>query len=111
MAGYHPPPTIIQKTFENTIQYAQIPCSTLLKGTFKPPNPALNATRLNEPVACDITYADTTPAIKDGSTVAVIFVGVDTQVTDVYSIKTDKQLVNTLEDNIIAAWCSQQVNQ
>jgi hypothetical protein len=32
---------------------------------------------------------------------AVIFVGVNTQVTDVYGIKTDKQLVKTLEDNII----------
>jgi hypothetical protein len=29
------------------------------------------------------------------------FVGVNTQVTDVYGIKTDKQFVNTLEDNII----------
>ena len=93
-------PTIIQKTFENTTQYARIPCGTLLKRTFKSPNPALNVTRRNEPVACDIVYADT-PAINDGSTSAVIFVGVDTQVTDVYGIKTDKQFVNTLEDNII----------
>jgi hypothetical protein len=35
------------------------------------------------------------------STSAVIFVGVNTQGTDVYGIKTDKQFVNTLEDNII----------
>jgi hypothetical protein len=32
---------------------------------------------------------------------AVIFVGVNTQVTDVYGIKKDSQFVNTLEDNII----------
>jgi hypothetical protein len=31
----------------------------------------------------------------------VIFVGVNTQVTDVYGITSDKQFVNTLEDNII----------
>ena len=93
-------PKIIQKTFENTTQYARIPCGTLLKRTFKSPNPALNVTRRNELVACDIVYADT-PAVHDGSTAAVIFVGVDTQVTDVYGIKTDKQFVNTLEDNII----------
>jgi hypothetical protein len=31
----------------------------------------------------------------------VIFVGVNTQVYDVYGIKTDKQFVKTLEDNII----------
>ena len=93
-------PKLIQKTFENTTQYARIPCGTMLKRTFKSPNPALNVTRRNEAVACDIVYADT-PAIHDGSTSAVIFVGVDTQVTDVYGIKTDKQFVNTLEDNII----------
>jgi hypothetical protein len=42
-----------------------------------------------------------TGAVSDGSTSAVIFVGVDTQFTDVYGIKTYKQFVNTLEDNII----------
>jgi hypothetical protein len=39
--------------------------------------------------------------LHDGSTAAVIFVGINTQVTDVYGIKTDKQFVNTLQDNII----------
>jgi hypothetical protein len=92
--------SIIQKDFEHTTQYAHIPCGILIKRTFKSPNPALNVTRRNESVACDIVYADTT-AVFDGSSSAVIFVGVDTQVTDVYGIKTDKQLVNTLEDNII----------
>jgi hypothetical protein len=51
-------------------------------------------------VACDIVYSDV-PAIYDGSTAAVIFVGTNTQVTDVYGIKTDRQFVNTLEYNII----------
>ena len=36
----------------------------------------------------------------DGSIAAVIFVGTETQVTDVYGIKLDKQFINTLEDNI-----------
>ena len=71
-----------------------------MKRAFKSPNPALNVYRCNEPVTCDIVYSDT-PAIDDGSTVAVLFVGTKTQVTDVYGIKTDKQFVNTLEDNII----------
>jgi hypothetical protein len=52
-------PQIIQKTVEHTTQYARIPCGTLLKHTFKSPNPALNVMRRNEPVACDIVYADT----------------------------------------------------
>jgi hypothetical protein len=41
------------------------------------------------------------PSMMVPLTAAVIFVGVNTQVTDVYGIKTDKQFVNTLEDNII----------
>jgi hemerythrin superfamily protein len=41
------------------------------------------------------------PLIDDGSIAAVMFVGKDTQVTNVYGIKTDKQFVNTLDDNII----------
>ena len=91
---------IIAKTFQHTTQYARLPTGTLLKRTFKSPNPALNVSRRNESVACDIVYSDT-PAIDDGSTAAVLFVGTDTQVTDIYGIKTDKQFVNTLEDNII----------
>jgi hypothetical protein len=93
------PPDAIKKTFMHTTQYARLPTGTVLKRTFKSPHPALNVTRRNEPVACDIVYADT-PAIDDGSIAAVIFVGTDTQVTDVYGIKSDKQFVNTLEDNI-----------
>jgi hypothetical protein len=91
---------IIKKTIENTTQYAQIPTETLLKRTFKSPNPALNNARRNEAVACDIVYSDT-PVINDGSVAAVIFVGIDSQVTNIYGIKTDKYFVNTLEDNII----------
>jgi hypothetical protein len=60
----------------------------------------LNVFRPLEDVACDIVYSDVL-AIYDGSTAAVIFVGTNTQVTDVYCIKTDKQFNNTLEDNII----------
>jgi hypothetical protein len=91
---------IIKKTFEHTTQYARLPAGTLLKKAFKSPNPALNVYRHQEDVACDIVYSDV-PAIYDGSTAAVIFVGVKTQVTDVYGTKTDKQFVSTWEDNII----------
>jgi hypothetical protein len=38
---------------------------------------------------------------NDGSIAAVLFVGIDTQETDVYGIKTNKQFVYTLEDSII----------
>jgi hypothetical protein len=92
-------PDLIKKTFSHTTQYARLPTGTTLKRTFKSPHPALNVTRRNEPVACDIVYANV-PAIDDGSIAAVIFVGTDTQVTDVYGIKTDKHFITTLEDNI-----------
>jgi uncharacterized protein YllA (UPF0747 family) len=45
-------------------------------------------------------YSDV-PAISNGSFAAVLFVGIDSQVTDFYGIKTDKQFVNTLEYTII----------
>jgi hypothetical protein len=89
----------IKKTFENTTQYARIPTATMLKRTFRSPNPALNVYRRNESVACDVVYADV-PAIADGSIAAVLFTGLDTHVTDIYGIKSDKEFVNTLEDNI-----------
>jgi hypothetical protein len=91
---------VIKKTFKHTTQYARLPIGQTLKKAFMSPNPALNFYRRNEAVACDIVYSDV-PAIHDGTTAAVIFVGVTTQVTDVYGIKHDSQFVNTLEDNII----------
>jgi hypothetical protein len=93
-------PETLEKAFKLTTQYVRLSTVTLLKKTFKSPNPALNVMRRNESVACGIVYSDT-PAVADGSTAAVIFVGIDTQVTDIYGIKTDKKFINTLEDNII----------
>jgi hypothetical protein len=84
----------------HTTQYSRLPTGTTLKRPLKSPNPALNVTCRNEPVACDIHYV-AVPVNDDGSIAAVIFVGTDTQVTDVYGIKSDKQFANTLEDNTI----------
>ena len=93
------PMEYIKKTLENMMQYGRIPMGTHLKSFYKSPNPALNIPRCSEPVACDIIYADT-PAIDDGSTAAIIFVGCHMAVKDVYGIKTNKQFINTLEDHI-----------
>ena len=90
---------IIKSTFSSTTQYGRLPTGTHLKNSYKSANPALNVHRRNEDVACDFVYADV-PAIDDGATSAVLFVGTTTLVTDVYSVKSDKQFVNTLEDNI-----------
>jgi hypothetical protein len=53
----------------------------------------------DEPVATNTTYSDTL-AIDCGVTSAQLFVGTKTHTADVYPIKSDKQFVNTLLDNI-----------
>jgi len=90
---------VVKKTMQHTTQLARLPAGTLLKRAFKSPNPALNVHRRSEAVACDIVYSDT-PAVDDGAKSAVLFVGHDTFVTDIYGIKTDSQFIRTLEDNI-----------
>jgi len=86
-------------SFKATTQYACLPMSTLLKKCYKSPFPALNVHQCNEPIATDTIYSDN-PAINSGATIAQVFVGTESLVTDVYSMKTDKQFVNTLEDQI-----------
>jgi hypothetical protein len=49
--------------------------------------------------SCTLMY--NVPAIFDGSTAAIIFVGTSTKVTDIHGIKKYNQIMNTLEDNII----------
>lgn len=98
MFGWAPIDTI-KKTLESTTQWARIPMGTLLKRAYKSLNPAANVHRRPEPVACDIVYSDT-PAVDDGSKAAAVFIGLRSHVADAYGLKTDKQFVNTLEDNI-----------
>ena len=66
---------------------------------FKCRFPAFNIPRQSEEVATDTIFSDT-PAIDSGVTMAQSFAGKRTLVTDVYSLKSQKQFVNTLEDNI-----------
>jgi hypothetical protein len=89
----------IKKTFEHTTQLTRMPMSTILKKQYKSLNPALNVRPHDEPVATDTIYSDT-PAIDCGVTSAQLFVGTKTHTADVYPIKSDKQFVNTLLDNI-----------
>ena len=66
---------------------------------FKSRNPALNIPRRHEAVATDTVFSDT-PAVDSGVKQAQVFVGRDTLVGDAYPMKSGKQFVNTLEDNI-----------
>ena len=93
------PTDVIKETFARTTQMARMPMSDWLRNFFRSPYPAMNVHRRNEPVATDTFYSDV-PAVDDGSTSAQLFFGTKSTVTDVYGMKTDKQFVNTLEDNI-----------
>jgi hypothetical protein len=63
------------------------------------PFPACYVKLRNEPVATHTVFSNT-PAVHSGVTAAQIFVGRESLVADVYGLKTDKEFVNTLEDNI-----------
>ena len=70
-----------------------------MKKCYKSPFPACNVHRRSEPVATDTVYSDT-PAIDSGVTAAQFFVGTESLVCNVYPMQSDKQFVNTLQDNI-----------
>ena len=91
---------VIKNTYQVTSRFGgTIPQHDYLKKHFKSRNPVFNIPRRNEAVATDTIFSDT-PAINDGSTMAQFFVGRDTLVCDAYGIKTQKQFINTLYDNI-----------
>ena len=91
---------VIKNTYQVTSRFGgTIPQHDYLKKHFKSRNPVFNIPRRNEAVATDTIFSDT-PAINDGSTMAQFFVGRDTLVCDAYGIKSQKQFINTLYDNI-----------
>ena len=89
----------IEKTYHKTTQWAVASTRYPMRKHFKSRFPAFNISRRSEEVATDTIFSDT-PAIDSGVTMAQIFVGKRTLVTDVYPLKSQKQFVNTLEDNI-----------
>lgn len=93
------PLDIISKTFACTTQLAHLPMSNVLRKTFQSPNPALNVLRRREAIATDTFFSDT-PSIDGGERLAQIYVGVESEVIDIYGIKTEQQFTRTLEDNI-----------
>jgi hypothetical protein len=93
------PIDIIKKTFDVTTRWARSIEHLPFRKHFKSRFPAFNVHRRNEPVATDTVYSDTL-AVDSGATSAQIFVGTQTLVTDVYGMKTDKEFVLTLQDNI-----------
>ena len=70
-----------------------------MKRHLKSMNPALKIPRRHEPDATDNIFSDT-PALDSGVKQAQVLVGSNSLVADVYPMKSGKQFVNTLEDNI-----------
>ena len=73
--------------------------SVHLQRHYRSPFPALNVNRRNEALATDTVYADV-PCIEHGHVAAQFFVGLESLVTDVYGIKTDKQLLQIFQDRV-----------
>ena len=93
-------PSSIKDTFNVTTRHGTAPnTQDYIKNHFKPRNPVFIIPRCSEDVATDTIFSDT-PAVDDGSTMAQFFCGHDTLVCDAYGIKSTKQFINTLSDNI-----------
>ena len=90
---------IVKQTIDQTTQWGVALDSFPMKRHLKSRNPALNVPRRHEPVATDTVFSDT-PTVDSGVKQAQVFVGRDSLVADVYPMKSGKQFVNTLEDNI-----------
>ena len=91
---------VIKNIYKVTSRFGgTIPQHDYLKKHFKSRNPVFNIPRRNEPVATDTIFSDT-PAINDGITMVQFFVGRDTLVCEAYGIKSQKQFISTLYDNI-----------
>ena len=93
-------PSSIKDTFNVTTRHGTAPhTQDYIKKHFKSRNPVFNIPRCSEAVATDTIFSDT-PAVDDGSTMAQFFRGHDTLVCDAYGIKSTKQFINNLSDNI-----------
>ena len=66
---------------------------------FCSPFPACNVHCRNKPLATDTIFSNT-PAIDSGATCAQIFVGTKSMVTSAHGMKSEKQFINTLQDEI-----------
>ena len=90
---------LVEKTFQAMMQMGHLSNAIHLKKHYHSLNPTLNVHHQQEPIATDYVNADV-PAIDDGSMGAQIFVGTESEVCDAQGLKSPKQFVNSLKDNI-----------
>ena len=90
----------VQRFMEQSTQWGvSLPNTFPMKKHLKSRNPPLNILRRHEAVGTDTVFSDT-PAVDSGVKQAQVFVGRDTLAAEAYPMKSGKQFVNTLEDNI-----------
>ena len=89
----------IKETFKHTTQWGASVTTFLMKRHLKSRNPALNVPRRDEAVATDTVDSDT-PSVDSGVKMAQLFVGKESLASDIYPMRSGKQFVNTLDDNI-----------
>ena len=88
-------PSSIKDTFHVTTRHGTAPHTQ----DYIKKHSVFNIPRCSETLATDTIFSDT-PAVDDGSTMAQFFCGRDSLVCDAYGIKSTKQFINTLSDNI-----------
>ena len=90
----------VQKTIERSTEWGvSIPNTFPMKRHLKSRNPALNILRRHEPVATDTIFSDTPAEDSELNKPKCLLVGT-LLVADAYPMKSGKQFINTLEDNI-----------
>ena len=97
------PTEVVKQTFKNTTQLGRLGAVKGLKlwKRHKAPNPALNVSRRNEPVATDTIYGPGCPAVDNGSTAAQFFVGRKSGFCAVEGLgKSDKRYPTALLNHI-----------
>ena len=93
-------PSSIKDTFNVTTRHGTVPhTQDYIKKNFKSCNPVFSIPKCSEAVATDTIFSDT-PAVDDGSIMTQFFCGHDTFACDTYGIKSTKQFINTLSENI-----------
>ena len=81
------------------MQYAKTVLTYPFRKHYKSRFAAANVQCRNKPVATDTIFSDS-PAVCGEHKCAQLFFGVKNHVTDTYLKKSDKEFINTLEDNI-----------
>ena len=92
-------------TLKNTTQYARADTRLPLRRHFKTRFPAANIPRLNEDVATDTFFSDV-PAHDDGlpghggTTMAQLYTGTTSLLTEIFPMRNESEMVGTLQDFI-----------